>query len=134
MKKKSLKNLSPLELDVMKLLWEEDCLTVETVRQKLAGEPSLKDSTIRTVLTRLEKKGYVTHETISRANVYKPVVDQGNAVSRMLRQVIDRFCGGSVEDLLVGMVSDELVTAQELRRLAEKIDDARNNRRGSEDV
>jgi predicted transcriptional regulator len=81
----------------------------------------LKDSTIRTILRKLEEKGYVTHTVEGRTFVYRPVDTQRNVAVRAAQQLIDRFCNGSVEDLLVGMVDNQVLKPKQLQRLAEKI-------------
>jgi predicted transcriptional regulator len=105
----------------MTILWRRGPCTVDAVRSALPAARPLKDSTIRTVLRRLEDKGFVKHAQGGRANVYRAAVRPEKALSRVLRQVVDRFCGGSVEALLVGMVADRMTSPEELQRLAEKI-------------
>jgi BlaI family penicillinase repressor len=113
--------LGPLENAVMCSLWRQQRATADQVRTALAGSQPLKDSTIRTVLRRLEEKGYVTHITDGRTYVYTPRVEPRGVATAAVRGIIDRFCDGSVEDLLVGMVDDEIVSPKKLRQLAERI-------------
>jgi predicted transcriptional regulator len=84
----------------------------------------LKDSTVRTLLRRLEDKGYVEHDVEGRTYVYRPRVEPQNVASQQVRGIIDRFCRGSVENLLVGMVDDNLITPDKLRELADRIAEA----------
>jgi BlaI family transcriptional regulator, penicillinase repressor len=118
------RNLSSLEHRVMTILWRHGPCTVDAVRGALPAVHPLKDSTIRTVLRRLEDKGFVKHAAEGRANVYRAAVRPERALARALRQVVDRFCGGSVEALLVGMVADRMTSPEELQRLADKIAEA----------
>ena len=76
---------------------------------------------MRTMLKRLEQKGYVRHRVEGRTNIYSQVDEPRNVAAKAVRQLIDRFCGGSVEQLLVGMVASEVVDKQELQRLAQRI-------------
>ena len=115
------KPLSSLEHLVMEIVWERGSATGEDVRAALAQRHPMKESTARTVLKRLEEKRYVKHRVEGRTNVYTPVVAQENVAARAVRQIIERFCGGSVEALLVGMVDDDVVDEQELQRLAQRI-------------
>ena len=125
------KGLSGLEHRVMQVIWADGASTAERVRNALEGETQLKDSTIRTVLRRLEEKGFLTHEVEQRTYVYKPTVAQQSAAVRAVRQIIDRFCGGSVEKLLVGMVADNMLDEQQLTELAARI--AAEQERGGND-
>jgi predicted transcriptional regulator len=115
------KNLSPLEHRVMEAIWAGGPSTAEQVRQALSGETELKDSTIRTILRRLEEKGFLTHTVEARTYVYRETVAPQSAALRAVRQIVDRFCGGSVEKLLVGMVADKMLDERQLKALADKI-------------
>ena len=115
------KSLSDLEHLVMEVLWKRPSATSEDVREALAARHPMKDSTARTILKRLEEKGYVAHRVDGRTNIYRGLTAPQNVAVRAVRQIIDRFCGGSIEQLLVGMVDDEIVDEQELQRLAKKL-------------
>ncbi len=108
----------------MRVLWGVEKATADQVRSALRKTQPLKDSTVRTVLRRLEEKGYLTHATAGRTYVYTPRVESRGVAAAAVRGIIDRFCDGSVEDLLVGMVDDEIVSPKTLRQLAERIDRA----------
>src|SRR5262245_34931957 len=113
--------LSPLENKVMNVVWERGCATADDVRNALARLRPMKDSTVRTLLRRLEEKGFVEHSVQGRTFHYTPKVAPQNVASNAVRGIIERFCDGSVENLLVGMVDSELVSADKLKGLAEKI-------------
>jgi len=115
------KPLSELEHLVMNVIWKRSSATSEDVREALAARHPMKESTARTVLKRLEDKGYLAHRVEGRTNVYRGLTAPQNVAVRAVRQIIDRFCGGSIEQLLVGMVNDEVLDEQELQRLAKKI-------------
>jgi predicted transcriptional regulator len=108
----------------MDVVWAKQRVTGDDVRLALAERQALKDSTIRTVLRRLEEKGYVEHDVEGRTYVYYPRVEPKNVATQQVRGIIDRFCRGSVENLLVGLVDDNLITPDKLRQLAEKIEEA----------
>jgi BlaI family penicillinase repressor len=113
--------LSALENQVMGVLWKRKRATADEVRVALADVRALKDSTVRTVLRRLEEKGYLRHTAAGRTYVYEPRVDAVRAAADAVRGILERFCQGSVETLLVGMVDDEIVPAEKLQALADKI-------------
>ena len=115
------KPLSELEHLVMNVIWKRPSATAEDVREALAARHPMKDSTARTVLKRLEEKGYLEHRVEGRTNIYRGLTAPQNVAVRAVRQIIDRFCGGSVEQLLVGMLNDEVLDEQELQRLAKRI-------------
>ncbi len=115
------KALSDLEHLVMDMLWSRTApATAEQVREELLPRRRLKDSTIRTVLRRLEEKGYASHIVEGRTYLYRGLEPQQSVAARAVRHIIERFCGGSVEQLLVGMVENEVLDGGELQRIARK--------------
>ena len=112
----------------MQFLWAHGPANAEQVGEALAPRRPLKDSTVRTILRRLEAKGYLTHRVEGRTFIYTGVEAPQNVAAGAVRQIIDRFCGGSVEQLLVGMVNNDVIDERELQRLAQRI--ARRKNRG----
>ena len=115
------KPLGPLEHAVMQILWDRQQATANEVRKALPQDQEFKESTIRTILKRLEEKQYLQHDVEGRTYVYRPRVKPESVASRQVLGIIDKFCRGSVEKLLVGMVDDELITPEKLRELADRI-------------
>ena len=115
------KDLSELEHQLMEILWKNGPGTAEQIRESLAPRHVLKDSSIRTMLLRLEKKGYVGHKLEGKAFVYCGIEKPRNVAVRAVRQILDKFCDGSLEQLLVGLVENEVVDRAELRQLARKL-------------
>ena len=115
----NLPDLGDLEREVMQLIWATDRLTAETVREKLARR--LKESTVRTVLRRLEEKRYVTHTVEGRTYVYQATQPRGRVAAKAVQRIVDWFCNGSVEEVLVGMVDSAMLDQRQLRMLADKV-------------
>lgn len=115
------KALTPLEKLIMDYVWSHAGCTAEMCREGVAAERVLKDSTIRTILRNLEEKGYVSHQVDGRTFVYRAVDTPRNVAVQAAEQLIERFCGGSVEEFLVGMVDNQVLDSRQLQRLAEKI-------------
>ena len=116
-----LKNLGEVEQSVMDYIWSHGRTTAESCREALASTRPMKDSTIRTVLRRLEEKRYVTHEVEGRTFVYRAADQRQNVAVRAVKNIIDRFCAGSAEELVLGMVDNEVLDQKQLERLARKI-------------
>jgi BlaI family transcriptional regulator, penicillinase repressor len=114
--------LGELERDVLSIVWRLGSVTAERVREEL-NRP-LTDSTIRTVLRRLEAKGYVMHALENRAFQYRPAESRQRVAGRAVQRIVDWFCDGSVEALLVGMVDSKVLDGGELQRLAARITEA----------
>jgi len=122
----NLPDLGDLEREVMQLIWATDRLTAEAVREKLARR--LKESTVRTVLRRLEEKRYVTHTVEGRTYVYQATQPRGRVAAKAVQRIVDWFCNGSVEEVLVGMVDSAMLDQRQLRMLADKVAKAKRGK------
>jgi predicted transcriptional regulator len=123
--------LGELERSILSVVWRKSELSAEQVREEL-GRP-LKDSTIRTVLRRLEDKGYLEHSLENRTFIYRPAESRNRVAGRAVKRIVDWFCEGSVEALLVGMVDSKVLDRAELQRLAERIAVAQNSATGQKE-
>ena len=115
------KPLTPLEQLLMDYVWSHPNCAAETCREGIAPQRALKDSTIRTILRILEEKGYLTHTVDGRTFLYRAADSKRNVAVRAAQQLIDRFCDGSVEELLVGLVDNRVLEPKQLQRMADKI-------------
>ena len=115
----SLPELGDLEREVMQLVWAHGPVTAEAVRERLSKP--LKESTVRTVLRRLEEKGYTTHTVDGRTYVYQAAEDRGRVAAKAVQRIVDWFCNGSVEEVLVGMVDRSMLDQKQLRALADQV-------------
>ncbi|HUE21981.1 MAG TPA: BlaI/MecI/CopY family transcriptional regulator [Bryobacteraceae bacterium] len=111
-----------LEQAVMSSVWQRRAATAEQIRQDLAPARKLQESTVRTLLGRLENKGHLMHAVDGRTYVYSSVDEPRNLAIRAVKQIIERFCAGSAEQLIAGMVDNEVLDAKQLRRLADDIE------------
>jgi BlaI family transcriptional regulator, penicillinase repressor len=119
--------LTDLENDVMEAVWQLGACPVETVHQAVAQKRKLKETSVRTILRRLEQKGYLQHEEQGRAYVYRAAETARSLAARAVRQIIDLLCQGSVEELVCGMVEAKVLSKGELNRLEEFV---RTQRKG----
>src|SRR4051812_23226545 len=101
-------SLSNLEQLVLSALWKRDSATSEEIREALSKRHPMKQSTTRTILVRLEEKGYVRHRVEGRTHVYSASEPPSNVAVKAVEQIIRRFCGGSVERLMTGMVDNQV--------------------------
>ena len=114
-------SLTKLQQAILEFLWAEGPATAEKVREALRPRHPLKDSSMRTLLRRLEARGYVSHRLEGRTFTYRAQVPRRSVAARAVRQIIERFCSGSVEQFLVGMVDEKVVSIQEIERLARRV-------------
>ena len=115
------KNLGDVEQAVMDYVWSNGPCSSEECREALAEARPMKESTIRTVLRRLEEKGYVAHELNGRTFIYRAAEARQNVAVRAVKNIIDRFCEGSAEQLVIGLVDNQVLDRRQLERLTRKI-------------
>src|SRR5215468_4401054 len=122
----SLPELGDLEREVMQLVWTHGPVTAEVVREGLSRR--LKESTVRTVLRRLEEKGYATHTVEGRTFLFSAAEQRSAVAAKAVKRIVDWFCNGSLEEVLVGMVDQETIDPKQLQALSDKIAKARGTR------
>jgi predicted transcriptional regulator len=114
---KTTSNLTPLELELMMVLWKTGAANVQTVQENLPKERNLTYSTVQTMLNLLVKKGKATRQRDGRAFRYLPSEDRSSAVRIALKDLVDRMFGGSAEDLVLGLVETRQLDAARLADL-----------------
>ncbi len=112
--------LTPLELELMKVLWDLGSGTVQAVQEKLPGEKPAY-TTVQTMLNILQNKGKVKRVLKDRAFVYRPAVTRVQAVSATMRDLIDRMFGGSAEALVMGLLETKHITPEKLAELQKRL-------------
>lgn len=118
--------LTPLELEVMKVLWETGPATVQAVHAGMQEARPLAFNTVQTVLGILHRKGKVRRTLRDRAYVYRPAVSREAAAGHALRDLIDRMFESRPEELVLSMVRSRHLTPRqlaELQKLVEEEDD-----------
>ena len=127
-RKRSSGQLTPLELEIMKVLWENAPANVLAVQKRLPG--GLAYTTVQTMLNVLYRKAKVTRSRQGRAYLYQPVVSQEAARGQALRDVINRLFGGSAESLVMTLVKSHRLTPSklaELNKLIERSEQGEND-------
>lgn len=117
--KRELPPLGDLEHELLTILWNHGAMTAAAVRKQLARK--LKDPTIRTVLRRLEERGYVTHAVEAGTFIYRAKESADSAAAKAVKGIVDRFCGGSVERVLQGLVDAALLDPKQLQAVVSKL-------------
>jgi predicted transcriptional regulator len=113
--------LTELQQAILDFIWEKGPTTSEQIREGLHSRHPLKDSSIRTLLRRLEARGYVSHRLQGKVFVYQAKVRQQSMAAKAVQHIIDRLCAGSVEQFLTGLVDEEVLSMSEIRRLTRKV-------------
>ena len=118
--------LTEREAQIMQILWDLGKATSEQVRERLPDEPH--DSSVRTLLRILDTKGFVHLNRKKRPIIYRPRVSRSRVQQKAVKNLLQRFFGGSAEALLLRLIEDEHLTAEQVERLRGKSSTSR--RRG----
>jgi len=114
--------LTEAELRIMKVLWEKGSATVHEVLEALPPKPSLAYTSVLTIIRILEKKEYVKHVKDRRAHVYIPQVAREDATRSEVRRLVSRFFGDSHELLVLNILEDKSIDAEELERMRQLLE------------
>lgn len=120
MPRKKNEQLTPLELEIMKVLWETGAANVQTVQARLERE--LAYTTVQTMLNVLHRKDKVTRELREKAYFYLPAVSQSQVMRQTVGDIVDRMFGGSAESLVMNLLETRRLTPETLSRLNALID------------
>ena len=112
--------ITPLELEIMHVLWAKGPASVQTVQREL--ERQLAYTTVQTMLTVLHRKGKVKRTLKDKAYIYRPSINQNKVVGHAVTELIDRWFGGSAEGLVMSMLEARHLTPKRLARLNQMIE------------
>lgn len=114
--------LTEAELRIMNVLWDRGSATVHEVLEALPEKPALAYNSVLTIIRILEKKGYAKHVKDQRAHVYLPQVDRKDATRFEVRHLVSRFFGNSREQLVLNVLEETGIDADELARLRQLLE------------
>jgi predicted transcriptional regulator len=113
--------LTALELEIMKILWDTGPANVQTVQAKLEGG-ALAYTTVQTMLNVLHRKGRIERQMKERAYVYKPVLSRQTAATQAVREMVERFFGGSADNLVLNLVETRQLSPEKLAELQKMVE------------
>jgi len=117
---KKTEQLTPLELEIMTVLWETGPANVQTVQGRLERE--LAYTTVQTMLNVLHRKKKVTRVLKEKAYFYRPTVSRRQVLGQTVGDIVDRMFGGSAESLVMSLLETRRLTPETLSRLNALVD------------
>lgn len=115
MARKKTEQLTPLELEIMNVLWETGAANVQAVQQRIEREVAY--NTVQTMLNILHRKNKVSRTLKDRAYFYKPIVSRRQVSSQVIGDIIDRLFGGSAVSLVMSMIETNHLAPEKLAQL-----------------
>ena len=120
---KSLPELTPAEREVMDVVWDRGEVTATQLRDVL--DRGLSRNTVRTLLERIEGKGWIAHSAEGRTFIYSPVRPREATIGQKVRDVVDTVCGGKPETLVAALLDYRGLKKGELDRIRRMLDEAK---------
>jgi predicted transcriptional regulator len=121
--------LTPLELEIMNVLWEKGPANVQAVQARLEHR-KLAYTTVQTMLNVLDRKGRVKRVLKDRAYVYRPVLSRQKAVAQAVGDMLDRFFGGSADGLVLSLVKTRKLTPERLAGIQKLLEEGKEGKEG----
>lgn len=123
-KKTDLPDLSPAQDVIMEIVWQRGEVTATQVQHILAPERKIARNTVRTLLERMEDKGWLKHRLEGRTFYYSAVRPKQATIGQKVREVVETVCGGSPETLVAALLDYRGLRADELKRIRKLLDQA----------
>ena len=123
----SLPALSPAQREIMEIVWARGEISASEVREALSQKRDVARNTARTLLERMEVKGWLTHREVGRTYLYSAAQPRPAAIGQAVLNVVNHLCGGSPEVLLTALLDHRGVSADELSRIRSMLDKAKSS-------
>ncbi len=124
--------LTPAQAEIMDIVWERGEVTASEVRQILARTREVARNTVRTLLERIEEKGWITHREEGRTFLYSAAQPRQATIGQKVREVVETVCGGSAETLVTALLDYRGLSSGELERIRKMLTNARATNREKE--
>jgi len=120
---KALPAVSPAETEILRVVWRLGSATVQDVCDALLEERSVTYATVQTLLRRLEKKGYVSHDVKGKAHLFRPAAKREDVIRRTVSDFVGRLFGGDPVPLLMHLADHSKLKGEDIRRLKKLIEE-----------
>jgi BlaI family penicillinase repressor len=123
-KQSDLPDLSPAQREIMDIVWQRGEVTAHEVRRVLALTRNVARNTVRTLLERMEDKGWLKHRAEGRTFLYTAARPRHDTIGQKVREIVETVCGGSPETLVAALLDYRGLRADELKRIRQLLDEA----------
>ena len=127
-RRSTLRGLSEAQREIMEIVWNRDEVSAVEVREILAKKRELAKNTVRTLLDRMERKGWLEHREEGRTYLYTAAQPREASIGQKVVEMVEHVCGGSAEELVTALLDYRGLTADELKRIRAMLDDAKATR------
>jgi BlaI family transcriptional regulator, penicillinase repressor len=124
-KQQAMPELTPAQREIMEIIWELGEVSATGVRKVLSQTRPVARNTVRTLLERMEEKGWITHREDGRTFLYRAARPRHASIGQKVREVIETVCGGSPEALVTALLDYRGLSRDELERIRQMLAKAR---------
>jgi len=124
-KRPDLPELSPAQGEIMNIVWERGEVSASEVRRLLSQTRKVARNTVRTLLERMEEKGWLTHRAEGRTFLYAAAQPRQDTIGQKVHKIVETVCGGSAETLVSALLDYRGLYPEELKRIRQLLDQAR---------
>ncbi len=131
MSTKNLPWLSNSQREIMEIIWAHQEISASSIREILVENKkrNVAKETVRTLLARMEAKGWIEHRVDGRTFLYRAVVLKGTDLGQRVTNFVDEICDGSPERLVNALINHRGLTASEAKKIKAMIDEAKQKKR-----
>ena len=130
-KQSELPDLSPAQREIMEIVWERGEVSALEVRRVLSQTRNVARNTVRTLLERMEDKGWLTHRENGRTFLYAAARPRAASIGQKVLEVVEHICGGSPETLVAALLDYRGLRPDELKRIRQLLDQAKASKGGA---
>lgn len=127
-KRPALRELSQSQREIMEIVWDRGEVSAVEVRDILSQKRDLAKNTVRTLLDRMEEKGWLKHREDGRTYLYSAAQPREASIGQKVLEVVEHVCGGSPEELVTALLDYRGLSPQELKRIRSMLDEAQATR------
>ena len=121
--------LSPAQREIMEVVWEHAEASASQVREILSKDREVARNTVRTLMERMEAKGWLTHRVDGRTYLYSAAVARQASIGQKVQEIVDKLCGGQPEQLVTALLDYRGLNATELGKIQKLLNEAKRNSR-----
>lgn len=122
-------SLSPAQREIMEIVWDKGEVAAIEVREVIAESRPVARETVRTIMQRMEAKGWLKHRVVGRTHFYSAAVPREVSVGQKVVELIDTICGGSPERLVTALLEFRGLSKAETDRIQELIAESRKKKK-----
>ncbi len=117
------KRPTEMELKILSVLWENGPMTVRDVMKSLPDEKKRAYTTILSTMQKMEKKGFLSHESQGNAHIYRPELSQKRTLGSLMKNLVNNVFGGSASSVVQTLLSSESIDKDELEEIKKLLDE-----------